>query len=63
MGGPLQKARMDVEDVAGIGLAARRAAQEQRQLAVGPGVAGEVIVDDQNVPAACMKCSAMEVAA
>ena len=39
---------MEVEDIAGVGLAARRAAQQQRQLAVGPGVLGEVIVDDQH---------------
>ena len=42
---------MDVEDVAGIGLAAGRPAQEQRQLAVGAGVAGEVVVDDEHVAA------------
>ncbi len=40
---------MQVEDVAGIRLAARRAAQEQRQLAVGVRVLGEVVVDDQRV--------------
>ena len=40
---------MQVEDVAGIGLAAGRAAQQQRHLAVGPGVLGEVVVDAQRI--------------
>ena len=42
---------MQVEDVAGVGLAARRAAQQQRHLPVGVGVLGEVVVDAQRVPA------------
>ena len=41
---------MEVEDVAGEGLPPGWPAQQQRQLAIGPGVAGEVIVDDQHVP-------------
>ncbi len=41
---------MQVEDVAGIGLAARRPAQQQRELAVGVGLLGEVVVDHQGVP-------------
>ena len=36
---------MGVEDVAGIGLAARRAAEQQRQLAIGHGLLGQVVVD------------------
>jgi hypothetical protein len=39
----------EVEDVAGIGLAARRAAQQQGHLAIRPGVLGEVVVDAQRV--------------
>jgi hypothetical protein len=35
----------------GKSLAPRRAAQEQRQLAVGLGVAGEVVVDDEHIMA------------
>ncbi len=42
---------MDVEDVAGVGLPARGPAQEQGYLAVGPGVAGEVVQDHQHVAA------------
>ena len=47
----LEQARMQVEDVAGIGLAAGRAAEQQRHLAVGDGLLGEVVVDDQRVHA------------
>ena len=47
----LQQARVQVEDVARVGLAARRAAQQQRHLAVGVGVLGQVVVDHQRVPA------------
>ena len=48
-GGPLQQPRMQIKDVAGVGLAARRTAQQQRQFTVGAGVAGEIIVDHQAV--------------
>ena len=47
----LEQARVQVEDVAGVGLAPGRAAQQQRHLAVGVRVLGEVVVDDQRVPA------------
>ena len=40
---------MEVEHVAGVGLAARRAAQQQRQLAVGLGLLGEVVVHHEGV--------------
>jgi hypothetical protein len=61
--GTLQQARMDVEDVARKSLAPGWAAQQQRQFAVGAGVVGQVVVDDQHVAPASMKCSAMLVAA
>src|SRR6185312_14126570 len=48
-GGTLQEAGVQVEDIARIRLAARRAAQQQGDLAVCPGVLGEIIVDDQRV--------------
>ena len=51
LGGALQQAAVQVEDVARVGLAARRAAQQQRDLAVGRGVLGEVVVDAERVPA------------
>ncbi len=40
---------MQVEDVAREGLAAGRAAQEQRHLAVGVGLLREVVVDAERV--------------
>ncbi len=43
---------MQVEDVAGEGLASRRPPQQQRHLAVGVGLLGEVVVDAQRVLAA-----------
>ena len=49
LGGPLEQAAVEVEDVAGVGLAARRAAQQQRQLAVRLGLLGQVVVDDEGV--------------
>ena len=47
--GAFEQARVQVEDVARVGFAARRAAQQERDLAVGPGLLGEVVVDDQRV--------------
>src|SRR4029079_6341456 len=46
-GGTLQQPRVEVEDVAGVGLAAGRAAEGQRHLAIGPGVLAQVVVDAQ----------------
>src|SRR6056297_1359468 len=51
MRGAFQKPRMDVEDVARIGLASRRTAQQERKLAVGARMPREVVIDDQNVSA------------
>ena len=45
----LQQSGVDVEDVSRICLAARRPSQEERELPIGPGVPGEVVVHDQNV--------------
>ena len=45
----LEQAAVQVEDVARVGLAPRRAAQQQRHLAVGVRVLGEVVVDHQRV--------------
>ncbi len=42
---PLEQPRVQVEDVARVGLAARRAAHQERHLPVGVGVLGEVVVD------------------
>src|SRR5699024_6020906 len=50
--GALEQARVQVEHVTRIGFTARRATQQQRHLAVGPGLLGQVVVDDQRVFAA-----------
>ena len=45
----LEQPRVEIEDVAGERLAARRAAEQQRQLAVRVGVLREVVVDAERV--------------
>src|SRR5207302_5309915 len=45
----LEQAAVQVEDVAREGLPARRTAEEERELTVGDGVLGEVVVDDEGV--------------
>ena len=45
----LEQPAVQVEDVAGVGLATRRAAQQQRHGAVGLGLLGQVVEDDQDV--------------
>ena len=49
LGGPLEQAAVQVEHVARVGLAARRAAQQQRDLAVGLGLLRQVVVDGEGV--------------
>ena len=51
LGGALEQARVQIEHVAGIGLAARRAAQQQRHLAVGDGLLRQVVIDDHRMHA------------
>ena len=45
----LEQPRVQVEDVARERLAARRAAKQQRELPVGVGLLGQVVVDDERV--------------
>jgi hypothetical protein len=45
----LEQARVEVEHVAGIGLASGRPAQQERKLAVRRGVLGQVVVDTERV--------------
>ena len=47
----LEQAAVQVEDVTRVRLAARRAAQRERHLAVRDGLLGEVVVDAQHVAA------------
>jgi hypothetical protein len=51
LGGALEQTGVQVEHVARISLAARRAAQQQRHLAVGDGLLGQVVIDDHGVHA------------
>src|SRR6266545_3429165 len=46
---PLQQAGVQVEDVAGVGLTAGRAAQQQGHRTVGLGLLGQVVGDDRRV--------------
>ena len=45
--GPLQKAAVQVKYVPGISLASGRAAQKQGHLAIGHGLFGQIIIDNQ----------------
>src|SRR5215475_1554273 len=49
--GALQQARMQVEDVARVGFATRRTAQQQRHLAIGHRLLGQIVVHDQRMHA------------
>ena len=49
--GPLQETRVEVKDISRKGLPARGTAQEKRELAVGHGVLGEIIVDQKGMAA------------
>src|SRR6201996_1204690 len=51
LGGALEQAGMQIEHVARVGFAARRAAQQQRHLAVSDGLLGQVVVNDHGVHA------------
>ena len=48
-GSALKQTRVEIENVAGIGFAARRAAQQQRNLTVGNRLFGQIVIDDQRV--------------
>src|ERR1700761_1696273 len=47
----LEQAGVQIEHVARVGFAARRAAQQQRHLAVSDGLLGQVVIDDDGVHA------------
>ena len=51
LGGALQQAGVEVEDIAGVGLASGRTAEQQGDLAVSHSLFGEVIVDDEGMTA------------
>ncbi len=47
--GALQQAAVQIEHVAGVRFAARRTAQQQRNLAIGRGVLGKIVVNAERV--------------
>ena len=51
LAGALEKPRMEVEDVAGVRLASRRTVKCERHLTIGDCLLGEVVIDDEDVPA------------
>ena len=51
LGRSLEQARVSVEDIAGIRLAAGRAAEQERHLAIGNGLFGQVVIDAKRRPA------------
>src|SRR5579875_94984 len=47
--GPFKETAMQIEDVAGVGFASGGASEKQGDLAVGDGMFGEVVVDDDGM--------------
>ncbi len=47
--GAFEQTGMQVEDIARIGLTTRRTPQQQGDLSIGPGLLGQVVVDNQGV--------------
>jgi len=49
LGSTLKEARVEIEDITGVGLTTGRASQKERHLSVGDGLLGEIVVDDESV--------------
>lgn len=49
LGGTLEKTRVEVEDITGVGLTSGRTTEEERHLTVGNGLLGEIVEDDKSV--------------
>lgn len=49
LGCSLEETRMEIEDVSGVSLSARRSSEKKRHLSVGDGLLGEIVVDDEAV--------------
>mgnify|MGYP000355759853 FL=1 len=54
---------MQVEDVARVSLASRRATQGQRHLTISHGLLGQVIVDDEHVTTRVLRTGGLAVLA
>ena len=51
VGRTLQQTGVQIEHIAGVGLPSGGPLQQQAQRPVGHGVLGEIVIDDQNIPA------------
>jgi hypothetical protein len=49
LGRTLKETRVEVEDVTGVGLTARRATEQQRHLAISDSLLGKIIVDHESM--------------
>jgi len=49
LGGALEEAGVEVEDISGVGLTSRRTTEEEGHLTVGDGLLGEIVVEDDGV--------------
>ena len=49
LGRTLEKTRVEVENITGVGLTTRRPPQQERHLTVGDGLLGQIVVDDKSV--------------
>ena len=54
---------MNIENVAGEGFMSRRTPEQKREFAIGAGVVGKIVIDNQDIASFSMKYSAMLVAA
>src|SRR5690554_2678565 len=45
----LQQTRVQIEHVTGVGFTARRTTQQQRDLTIGPGLLGQIIINNQSI--------------
>lgn len=44
----LEKTRVEVEDITGVGFTTGRTTEKKRHLTVGDGLLGQIVVDDQS---------------
>jgi hypothetical protein len=49
LGGSLEKTRVQIEDVTGVGLSSRRSSQKKRHLTVSNGLLGQIVIDDKTM--------------
>jgi hypothetical protein len=49
LGGTLEKTRVEIEDITGVGLTTGGTSEEEGHLSVSDGLLGEIVIDDQGV--------------